>query len=118
MRRFAKSCCGCTDDEDEMGCGEYGCEASMGKVARAVSLRYAAGKWKKLPRGWTDESFKKFWNTLTEANPDHPVTECITRMEGKIGDPGAFCAAAKDRIEGGDTSWRSEAARKRREGKK
>lgn len=60
-------------------------------------------KWEKMPKGWTDESRKKFWGTLT-GGAKHKVTKCIKQMEGKVDDPGAFCAALADRVEGKD--WR------------
>jgi len=72
-------------------------------------------KWKKLPKGWTDESRKKFWDSLTSRAPKHKVTQCINRMEGKVSNPGAFCAALADRVIPG---WREEAAKERRKKKK
>lgn len=59
----------------------------------------------KLPPNWTRDSLDKFYNTITEANPEHPVSACIEKMEGKIDNPGAFCAGIKDEIEG-STDWR------------
>lgn len=61
-------------------------------------------KWKKLPPGWTEESRKKFWDTLTGKAPKHKVTKCIKEMEGKVDDAGAFCASLADRVVGPD--WR------------
>jgi hypothetical protein len=70
-----------------------------------------ADKWQgSLPKGWTEESVKKFFNTLTKRAPKHKVTECIKRMEGKFDDPGAFCASLADRVIPG---WREEVAKKR-----
>lgn len=63
------------------------------------------GKWNKLPKGWTEESLKKFWGSLT-GKGKHKVTACIKKMEGKVDNPGAFCASLADRVTG-DTSWRS-----------
>lgn len=73
-------------------------------------------KWKgPLPKGWTDESRKKFWDSLTSRAPKHKVTECIKKMKGtSITDPGAFCAALADRVIPG---WREEAAKERRKKK-
>ena len=62
-----------------------------------------ADKWETLPNGWTDESRKKFWDSLT-GNVKHKVTKCMKEMKGKIGDPGAFCASLADRV---DPGWRS-----------
>jgi hypothetical protein len=77
----------------------------VARIARRWLRR--AEKWETLPKGWTDESRKKFWSTLT-GDVKHKVTKCIKEMEGKggIDDPGAFCAALADRVEG--KSWRSE----------
>jgi hypothetical protein len=65
-----------------------------------------AAKWQALPKGWTAESLEKFWGTLT-GDAKNKVTACIKKMEGKVDDPGAFCASARDRIEG-TTKWRGE----------
>ncbi len=64
-----------------------------------------AAKWGKLPKGWTEESVKEFWGSLT-GDRKHKVTACIKKMEGtEIDDPGAFCASLADKMEPG---WRSE----------
>lgn len=72
-------------------------------------------KWKKLPKGWTDESRKKFWESLTSEAPKHKVTECMEKMKGKVSDTGAFCGALADRVLG--KGWRSEAAKERKKKK-
>jgi len=60
-------------------------------------------KWKKLPKGWTDESRSKMWNSLV-GDVKHKVTKCIKQMTGKVDDAGAFCASLADRVEG--KGWR------------
>lgn len=77
----------------------------MDRMSKAVAARYlrSAGKWRSLPKGWTEKSLQKFWKSLT-GKAEHKVTACIEHMTGKVDDPGAFCAAARDRVEG--TSWR------------
>lgn len=83
-------------------------EHLLGQLERFAT----GGKWKKLPKGWTDESRKKFWDSLTAKAPKHKVTQCIKKMDGTgIDDPGAFCAALADRVIPG---WRAEAAKKRK----
>jgi predicted double-glycine peptidase len=76
---------------------------------RAVILPMTrqAEKWQSMPKGWTNESRKKFWDSLTGGAPKHKVTKCIKQMEGKggIDDPGAFCASLADRVLGKE--WRS-----------
>ena len=81
--------------------------ASVLKQADASARR--ADKWKKLPKGWTQESLKKFWDTMT-GTVKKKVTKCIKEMDGKVSDPGAFCASLMDRLEG--TAWRHEPRKK------
>lgn len=64
--------------------------------------------WEKLPKGWTQDSVKKFWESLT-GDKEHKVTECMKKMEGKFDDPAAFCASLRDKVEG-STAWRGERA--------
>lgn len=81
--------------------------AALERIAEAEG-----NKWKgPLPKGWTDESRKKFWDSLTAKAPKHKVTQCIKRMQGKVDNPGAFCASLADRVIPG---WREEAAKERR----
>ena len=69
-----------------------------------VPVLREAKKWDKLPKGWTQESVKKFWGSLT-GEAKHKVTKCIKRMKDKLdGDPGAFCASLADKV---DPGWRS-----------
>lgn len=88
----------------------------MGRTAKKSPPKDPGGhKWKgPLPKGWTDASRSKFWSSLTSKAPKHKVTECIKRMTGKVGNPGAFCAALADRSIPG---WRAEAAKERRKKK-
>jgi hypothetical protein len=48
--------------------------------------------WETLPKGWTMESVKKYWDTLT-GDRKHKITKCMKEMEGKVGNTGAFCAS-------------------------
>jgi len=77
--------------------------------ATVVPLTRQADKWQSLPNGWTNESRKKFWDTLTGDNK-HKVTKCIKEMEKKDGidNPGAFCASLADRVLGPE--WRKKKA--------
>ena len=73
------------------------------KLASKVAQEYVVAKgWAKLPNGWTNESVKKFWDSLT-GEKKHKVTECIEKMDGKVPNPGAFCAGACDIA---DPGWR------------
>lgn len=76
------------------------------KIARRVAQRTLLAGWDKLPKGWTEKSVQKFWDSLTGGR-QHKVTACMKRMDGKINDPGAFCASLADRVEGKD--WRKKA---------
>lgn len=85
--------------------------------SRPSSFRVAsrvAKEWKNLPKGWTQDSVKKFWDSLTSRAPKHPVSRCIREMDGKVSNPGAFCGGLADQEIPG---WREEAA-KERAGKK
>ena len=68
---------------------------------RVMQARVAA--WDKLPKGWTEDSLKSFWNSIG-GEGKHRVTACMKKMEGKIDDPGAFCASLADKFFPG---WRS-----------
>jgi hypothetical protein len=65
----------------------------------------------KLPEGRTSSSRKKFWESLVEDSKHPPVTKCISDMEGKVSDPGAFCGSLADRVLG--KGWRSNASNKK-----
>lgn len=69
-----------------------------------ASMLRQADKWKSMPKGWTDESRDKFWGSLTGQATKHKVTACMKKMDGKVDDPGAFCASLADRV---DPGWRS-----------
>lgn len=71
-----------------------------------LPLAKQADKWKTLPDGWDNTSRKKFWESLTGDNK-HKVTKCIKEMDGKMDNPGAFCASLADRVEPG---WRERTA--------
>jgi len=72
-----------------------------------VPVLKQADKWKTMPKGWDAASRTKFWESLTGDNK-HKVTKCISEMDGKVDDPGAFCASLADRVMGKD--WRSKKA--------
>jgi hypothetical protein len=74
------------------------------KVAKVLGFKITIPKqvnaagWGKMPRGWTMESIKKFWNSLT-GDRKHRITQCIKKMTGKIDNPGAFCGSLAKKIE-------------------
>ena len=54
--------------------------------ALVAEINKEADRWQgPMPKGWTDKSRKKFWDTLTSAAPKHKVTECIKRMNKHMG---------------------------------
>lgn len=72
-----------------------------------VKMAAQGDRWEKMPKGWTPASREKFWDSLTSGAPKHKVTECIAKMDGKVDNPGAFCAALADRVTPG---WRERRA--------
>ena len=100
-------CESCADRMEKKRIGKI--KASIVKSAFEQTL--VAKKWKKLPKGWTNKSVESYWKSLV-GDVKHKVTKCIKRMkdEGGITDPGAFCAALADRVEG--TAWRHEPRKK------
>ena len=68
----------------------------LARVVRLIEKRSAktAARWSELPKGWTESSVKKFWDSLT-GDVEHKVTKCMKEMKGKVSDPGAFCASCK-----------------------
>ena len=80
-------------------------EDSGVRKALVPVLREAA-KWQILPEGWTQDSVKKFWESLT-GEAKHKVTKCMKEMEGKVDNTGAFCGSLADKV---DPGWRSRRA--------
>jgi hypothetical protein len=60
--------------------------------------------WDSLPKGWTKDSVKKFWDSMT-GEVKKKTTKCMKEMDGKVDDTGAFCGSLADYVTG-DTSWR------------
>lgn len=99
----AAVCPPCAAKMASLNIREIRASAFFGQDALKLAGVKEAKKWQKLPKGWTDESLRKFWDSLT-GDVKHRVTKCIKQMEGKVDDPGAFCASAADRV---DPGWRS-----------
>ena len=62
-----------------------------------VSIKLDEDKWKKLPKGWTKDSAKSMWKSLT-GDKKHKVSACMKKMSGKVDDPGAFCGGLASKI--------------------
>jgi desulfoferrodoxin-like iron-binding protein len=62
---------------------------------------------KGLPKGWTQDSVKKFSKSLTgkEGTKEGFFKKCVAKMKGKMDKPEAFCASVKDELHG-STYWR------------
>jgi hypothetical protein len=93
----------------------------LGRSLSEVKELYRAltEQWETLPRGWTKESLRQFWNTLTGGTPagEGGVRKCIAKIKRtypEITDPEAFCASAADQLFPG---WRQKAAKERRKRK-
>jgi hypothetical protein len=62
------------------------------------SIEEAAAAWrfkksvKEAFSAWDAGQKKSFWNSLT-GDREHKISACITKMDGKVDDPGAFCGA-------------------------
>lgn len=107
---IAKVCPSCADKMASMGIRKVRASVLFDDERLMASMLASLDKtaaWESLPKGWTEESVKKFWGALT-GDVKHKVTKCIKKMEGKGGldDPGAFCASLADKVEG--KGWRSE----------
>lgn len=74
-------------------------------VDEFVKLAKKGKKWKKLPKGWDTESRKDYYESIGGFDG------CMEEMEGKMDDPGAFCASLKDRVKG--KSWRKKKRKKK-----
>jgi predicted double-glycine peptidase len=62
------------------------------------------------PKGWTDQSIKKYSNTFSKKMKGGVKTKgffdkCVKKMQGKMENPEGFCAALKDEAYG-STHWR------------
>jgi hypothetical protein len=64
-------------------------------MLKLASTAHQAAEWKDLPEGWTDDSRKKFWESIGGS-----VARCVAKVQGHVTDPQAFAEALKDRIEG------------------
>jgi hypothetical protein len=97
-------------------------QVKFGKSISEVRQLYRAltEQWETLPPGWTKESLRQFWDTLTGETPagEGGVRKCINKIKDvypDIDDAGAFCASLADELFPG---WRKKAAEERRKKKK
>ena len=97
-------------------CKEYKYSAYLHK--RCMKGLEEAEGWEGLPKGWTQSSLKKFSKSLTgkPATKKGFFDKCVKRMQGKIDNPEAFCAATKDEAHG-STFWRGKGKTPQQAGK-
>jgi len=95
-------CPACADRMASLNVRQVRASTFFAKASELAGVK-TAGKWEKLPKGWTQDSLKKMWETIT-GKVKHKVTKCIKTMTGKVDDPGAFCASLADKM---DPGWRS-----------
>lgn len=98
---IAKLCPPCAKRMASLRIMKVRASAIFGQDMLKMAAEKTADKWKGMPNGWTKESRKKFWDSIGGS-----VSKCISEMDGKVSDAGAFCASLKDRIEK-STDWRS-----------
>ena len=79
-------------------CGEN--MTVLGRVVEAGFSRY--------PKGWTQDSVKKFARNLVDkggGKSEGFFEKCVEKMKGKLDNPEGFCAGVKDEVYG-STMWR------------
>ena len=95
-----------TADEVELFCPACADKMRNGRIkgikaSVIINAREEKAQWEKLPKGWTEESLKKFWGSLT-GDLKHKTSKCIRELQNKVSDPAAFCASLHRKI---DPSW-------------
>ena len=105
---IAKLCPSCADKMASLGIRKVRASVIFNNeqlMSAVFDSGHREAAWEGLPKGWTQESLKKFWGSLT-GDVKHKVTKCIKKMEGggSVDDAGAFCASLADKMEPG---WRS-----------
>lgn len=98
-------CPECADRMAQFNIRQVRASTFFAQAAEVAGIKTAAkwAAWDKLPKGWTQDSLKSMWETIT-GDVKHKVTKCIKKMKGKLDDPGAFCASLADKM---DPGWRS-----------
>lgn len=76
--------------------------STVQKLQLVIAALQKESAWEDLPKGWTKQSARKFWNSLT-GDIKHKVTKCMSKMDGKVSNPGAFCNSLKNLIKSANT---------------
>jgi len=119
--------CGRKADVLNEGRGPLICDGQpMIKVGEAIdkdergepSITTEAEGMKGLPKGWTQKSLQKFSKSLTGKKGTQKgfFDICVKKMQGKVSNPQAFCASAKDELHG-STMWRGKGKTPQQAGK-
>lgn len=90
-------CPPCADKMATLNIKMVRASALFGQDILKLAGEKSADKWQNLPKGWTEESLKKFWSSLT-GDKKHKITACMEKMKGKMDDPGAFCGGLASRL--------------------
>ncbi len=93
----AAVCPPCAEKMASLNIRQIKASALFGQDILKLAGEKESAKWEKLPKGWTEESLKKFWNSMT-GDVKHKITKCMKQMEGKVTDTGAFCGGLASRL--------------------
>ncbi len=63
-------------------------------MLKLAASAHTVEAWRSLPEGWTDDSRRKFWESIGGS-----VAKCKAKVAGHVTDPGAFALALQNRIE-------------------
>lgn len=90
-------CPPCANKMASLNIRQIRASALFGQDILVLAGEKSAEEWKDLPKGWTADSLKKFWHSLT-GDKKHKITACMEKMKGKVDDPGAFCGGIASRL--------------------
>jgi len=93
----AAVCPPCAEKMASLNIRRIKASALFGQDILKLTGEKESAKWENLPKGWTEDSLKKFWNSLT-GDRKHRITACMKKMEGKVTDTGAFCGGLASRL--------------------
>ena len=98
------------------GAGPMGVPSQEGLSLAGLKSIMEAGFTDK-PKGWTDQSVKKYEKTFTskmkgDVKSKGFFDKCVEKMKGKVDNPEGFCAALKDEAYG-STFWRGKGKTKK-----
>ena len=108
MRMRCENCGKITEIQDEGRGPLLCCDKKM--IAMAQYTPKMEAGFNKYPRGWDNDSVKKFGKTLSKrmkggVKAKGFFEKCVKKMRGKVENPEGFCAGVKDETYG-STGWR------------